>query len=81
MKSAKHSLEERSFLSFEPFESVNHNPSMKSDVIRTSIDLPRDLHHRVHEAAARELILAGVERVIEEIEKTPPRRSSASIRR
>jgi hypothetical protein len=40
---------------------------MDSKPIRTSIDLPRDLHRRLHEAAARKgmsarkLILAGIE--------------------
>jgi hypothetical protein len=53
---------------------------MKSDAVRNFIDLPRDLHSRVHEVAARkgctarELIPAGIERVVEEIEKAPPRR-------
>lgn len=45
---------------------------MKSNAVRTSIDLPRDLHRRVHEAtarkgcSARKLILAGIERAVEE---------------
>jgi hypothetical protein len=45
---------------------------METTAIRTSIDLPRDLHRRLHEAAARrgcsarKLILAGIERVVEE---------------
>ena len=53
---------------------------MKSDAVRTSIELPRDLHRRVHEAAAREgcsahkLILAGIERAVEEARPSPPRR-------
>jgi len=40
---------------------------MKPDSIRTSIDIPRDLHRRLHEAAARkgssarQLILASIE--------------------
>jgi hypothetical protein len=47
---------------------------MKSDAVRISIDLPRDLHRRVRKVAAgkgctaRELILAGIERVVEETE-------------
>jgi len=51
---------------------------MKSSSIRTSIDLPRDLHRRVHEAAARKgcsarkLILIGIERAVEEAK--PPMR-------
>jgi hypothetical protein len=42
----------------------------KPETVRTSIDLPRDLHRRVHEAAARtgcsarKLILEGIESVI-----------------
>lgn len=44
---------------------------MESKPIRTSIDLPRDLHRRIHEAAARKgcsarkLILEGIELVVE----------------
>ncbi len=44
------------------------------------IDLPRDLHRRVHEAAARKgcsarkLILAGIERDVEEAKSTRPSR-------
>lgn len=51
---------------------------MKSNAIRTSIDLPRDLHRRVHEAAARrgcsarKLILAGIERAVEEAKVSRP---------
>jgi hypothetical protein len=53
---------------------------MKPATVRTSIDLPRDLHRRIHEAAAREgcsarkLILSGIERVVEETKTTRPRR-------
>jgi hypothetical protein len=50
---------------------------MESKPIRTSIDLPRDLHRRIHEAAARKgcsarkLILEGIERAVDEV---PPLR-------
>jgi hypothetical protein len=60
------------------FKSPAHNLSMKSNSIRTSIDLPRDLHRRVHEAAARKgcsarkLILAGIERAVEEAKVSRP---------
>lgn len=53
---------------------------MNSAPIRTSIDLPRELHRRLHEAAARQgcsarrLILAAVERVVAETEPERPRR-------
>ena len=53
---------------------------MKPDAVRTSIDLPRDLHRRIHEAAsrkgcsARKLILAGIERAVEEAKATRPTR-------
>lgn len=53
---------------------------MNFDSIRTSIDLPRDLHRRLHEAAARQgcsarqLILRGIERAVEEAEPVRPRR-------
>ncbi|MGA7341037.1 MAG: hypothetical protein WBE72_22960 [Terracidiphilus sp.] len=53
---------------------------MKPDAIRTSIDLPRDLHRRLHEAAARKgcsarkLILAGIERAVNETKSARPGR-------
>lgn len=53
---------------------------MKPNAIRTSIDLPRDLHRRVHEAAARrgcsarKLILMGIEQAVEETKTSRPRR-------
>lgn len=45
---------------------------MDPTAVRTSIDLPRDLHRRLHEAAARrgcsarKLMLAGIERAVDE---------------
>ncbi len=53
---------------------------MKSNAIRTSLDVPRELHARLHEAAARKgcsarkLILAGIERAVEEAKGSRPRR-------
>jgi hypothetical protein len=53
---------------------------VKRDIIRTSIDLPRDLHRRLHEAAARkgcsarQLILASIEQAVAQNEPTRPRR-------
>ena len=53
---------------------------MKPQSVRTSIDLPRDLHRRLREAAARkgcsarQLILASIERAIEEAEPPRPER-------
>jgi len=53
---------------------------MEQTAIRTSIDLPRDLHRRLHEAAARKgcsarkLILAGIERAVEETTPARPKR-------
>ena len=64
--------------SIDLFKSLTHNPGMKSNAVRTSIDLPRDLHRRVHEAAARKgcsarkLILAGIERAVEEAKVSRP---------
>jgi hypothetical protein len=52
---------------------------MEQTAIRTSIDLPRDLHRRLHEAAARKgcsarkLILAGIERAVDETRPTRPK--------
>ncbi len=51
---------------------------MESKSIRTSIDLPRDLHRRIHEAAARKgcsarkLMLEGIERAVEEGQPSRP---------
>jgi len=53
---------------------------MKPSAVRTSIDLPRDLHRRLHEAAARrgcsarKLILAGIEHAVEETQSVRPKR-------
>ena len=50
------------------------------DSIRTSIDLPRDLHRRLHEAAvrrgcsARQLILASIEQAVAQADPARPRR-------
>jgi hypothetical protein len=55
---------------------------MKPAAIRTSIDLPRDLHRRLHEAAARrgcsarKLILAGIECAVE---GATPKRASRRL--
>ena len=51
---------------------------MEKAAIRTSIDLPRELHRKLHEAAARKgcsarkLILAGIERAVDEAAPTRP---------
>jgi hypothetical protein len=61
------------------FKSWSHNVLVKPDSIRTSIDLPRELHRRLHEAAARkgcsarQLILASIERAVEQAEPMRPR--------
>jgi hypothetical protein len=53
---------------------------VKAKSVRTGIDIPRDLHRRLHEAAAcrhcsaRLLILNGIERVVEEPVAQRPRR-------
>jgi hypothetical protein len=53
---------------------------VKPKSIRTSLDLPRDLHRRLHEAAARrgcsarQLILASIEQAVAQSETTRPRR-------
>ena len=49
-----------------------HTYSVNPDSVRTSLDLPRDLHRRLHEAAARkgcsarQLILRSIEKAVEE---------------
>jgi hypothetical protein len=61
------------------FKSRRHNPGMKPDSVRTSVDVPRRLHRRLHEAAARQgcsarqLILRGIEHVVEQSEPVRPR--------
>jgi predicted DNA-binding ribbon-helix-helix protein len=78
MKSGDLFSRNRTIASIDLFKSSAHNRSMKSNAIRTSIDLPRDLHRRVHEAAARKgcsarkLILAGIERAVEEAKVSRP---------
>ncbi len=54
--------------------------SVKAGSVRTSIDLPRELHRRLHEAAARrgcsarQLILASIEQAVAQTEAAHPRR-------
>jgi hypothetical protein len=61
-------------------KSLVHNLRMKSNSIRTFIDRPRDLHRRLHEAAARKgcsarkLILARGERAVGEAKASRPSR-------
>ena len=51
---------------------------MKLDFVRTSIDIPQDVHRRLHEAAARKgcsarrLFLAGIERALEPTSQDRP---------
>ncbi len=53
---------------------------MNTKSVRTSIDLPYDLHRRVHEAAARKgcsaqkIIVARIERAVEEAKSSRPKR-------
>jgi len=53
---------------------------VKPGFVRTSIDLPKDVHRRLREAAARKgcsarrLILSGIERALEQSESVRPRR-------
>jgi predicted DNA-binding ribbon-helix-helix protein len=53
---------------------------VKPGSVRTSIDLPREIHRRLHELAARkgcsarQLILASIARAIEDSEPTRPAR-------
>ena len=53
---------------------------MRSDSVRTSLDLPRELHRRLHELAARkgcsvrQLILSTIERTLQEQTSRRPQR-------
>lgn len=55
---------------------------MRPQTIRTSVDLPKDLHRRLHEAAlrkgcsARQLILQGIEQMV----GNAPRRRRVDLR-
>ncbi len=56
---------------------------MGKNTVRTSLDIPRALHRRLHQAAARlgcsarQLILRSLERAVEEVApERPPRRLS-----
>jgi hypothetical protein len=59
---------------------INNGSDMKSSTIRTSVDLPRSLHRKLHEEAARkgcsarQLILSAIEQAIE-----PPRRGRGRL--
>ncbi len=52
---------------------------MKTGFMRTSIDIPRDLHRRLRQAAAskgcsaRQLILAGIEQTLKQAESRDAR--------
>lgn len=65
------------------FKSLADNCIVKQSAIRTSVDLPRELHRRLHEAAARKgcsarkLILVGIERAVEETKTSRPKRRLA----
>jgi hypothetical protein len=54
----------------------------RANTVRTSLDIPRELHRRLHEAAARQgcsarqLILKSVEQAVENQPKLPKRRLS-----
>jgi hypothetical protein len=62
------------------FKSLCQNQDMETDSIRTSVDVPRALHRRLHQAAAskgcsaRQLILRGIENVVEESSLARPKR-------
>jgi len=68
------------FFQLDLFKSQPENVGVKSDSIRTSIDLPRELHRRLHEIAARkgcsarQLILSSIVRAVEETEPIRPTR-------
>ena len=53
---------------------------MKGDTVRTSLDIPKELHRRLHEAAARQglsarkLILLGIEKTLDEVSPQRPQR-------
>ena len=52
----------------------------KESCVRTSLDLPRDLHRRLHEAAARKgtsarkLILESIENTLDQFQPFRPRK-------
>lgn len=62
------------------FKSRRENGVVKPPSVRTSIDLPRDLHRRLHETAARkgcsarQLILRSIEQLVDEATPKRPQR-------
>ena len=60
------------------FES-NRDSRYSMDSLRTTVDIPRDLHRRLHEAAklrgcsARQLILESIEGIVLEVSPRRPR--------
>jgi len=62
------------------FKSLRDDSAMKPGSVRTSIDLPQDLHRRLHEAAARrgcsarQMILASIEQAVAQSGPIRPRR-------
>jgi hypothetical protein len=65
---------------FDLFKSFWDHLIMKAGFVRTSIDLPRDIHRRLHEAAAhkgcsaRQLILNSIEHLVAQSQPARPRR-------
>ena len=74
------SLEELS--TADLFKSTCYHRAVTEPSVRTSLDIPVDLHRRLHEAAARkgssarQLILRSIERAVEESE---PKRSERRL--
>jgi hypothetical protein len=58
---------------------------MKRETVRTSLDIPVQLHRQVHEVAgqlrcsARELILRSIERIVQENQPKPRQRLKLPI--
>ena len=58
---------------------------MKPKTVRTSLDIPVQLHQRLHEAAARrgcsarQLILGSIERLVSEELPRPPHRAAVPL--
>jgi hypothetical protein len=76
----KYSVEGYAHAYLDLFKSPPDNAIMKAKPVRTSIDLPRELHRRLHEAAARkgcsarQLILASIQHAVEDATPIRPRR-------
>ena len=70
-------------MAIDLFKSLRHSGVVSEPTVRTSLDIPKALHRRLHAAAARrgcsarQLILVSIEKAVEAAEPERPRRRLA----